>query len=339
APVLEASGLIFVTTAGAGAPAPVPLRITNVAGTAASFTAQATFAGGRTWFTHTPAGGTIPAGQSAAVSVALNLVNLPAGVYRGTLVLYFGESNASQNVELLLVLNSAGRCTPTALHPVFTQAGGALHDTDWEALALEVQVADNCGALATADSVTITASNGDAPLSLARHPGGRWTGAWTARTSTAQHVRLTATARQADQNLEGSADLIVTVRNRENIPVLLADGTVNAASGAFDAIVAPGTLSASYGAGLAAQNESGPAPPLPVAIQGAGLELAGQPVPLTFAGPAQINGVVPYGLATGTHALVARSGNRWSLPVDVHVTAAQPATFKAGATQGHIYIA
>jgi uncharacterized protein (TIGR03437 family) len=76
------------------------------------------------------------------------------------------------------------------------------------------------------------------------------------------------------------------------LPSIGSGGVVNAAS--FGNVVSAGSLISIFGQGLS--NETGQASrfPLPLGMEGASVTLNGNPIPLTFASPGQINAQLPF---------------------------------------------
>jgi uncharacterized protein (TIGR03437 family) len=84
-------------------------------------------------------------------------------------------------------------------------------------------------------------------------------------------------------------------------PDLLAQGVVNAAN--FQAAVAPGAIVSLFGTRLAVSQASAPGLPLPTTLAGTSITVNGQPAPLFFVSPTQINFQFPFEV-TGAQALV-----------------------------------
>src|SRR5439155_2575580 len=122
-------------------------------------------------------------------------------------------------------------------------------------------------------------------------------------------------------------------------------GALNAAS--FDkdnaGLVVPGSYVAIYGARLADEGiATAGGTPLPVDLLNTRLLLGNKPLPLSFASPGQVNGLIPQGLVVNTdHQLVVQRGDTVSTPVQVTVTDLQPGIFtqaQTGDGQGSILI-
>ncbi len=74
-------------------------------------------------------------------------------------------------------------------------------------------------------------------------------------------------------------------------------------AGSYETAVAPGSIAALFGNGLATQTQVAGALPLPVTLAGTSVKIGGRTAPLFFASPNQINLQVPGGLNAGSHAI------------------------------------
>ena len=118
---------------------------------------------------------------------------------------------------------------------------------------------------------------------------------------------------------------------------------LNAASYQLQAPLSPGSYIAIFGSRLSTGQNSATRLPLPTTLGDTTVAIAGQPVPLLFAGDSQINGVLPYGIATNTKLQIALTrGNMLTVPEPLTIAAAAPGIFTKSANgigQGHIYMA
>jgi uncharacterized protein (TIGR03437 family) len=354
-PVVEPTGLLFVGLIGTSAPTAQSVRISNLTSRSSSFTAIGSSTSGTNWFTISPATGTVAPNQPVDVKVQPN-AGLPAGVYRGTLVLQFPQDAATRAVDLLLVVTTAlspsaaldsilaspaaaAACTPTKLLPVFTLLGTNFNaPAAWPA-AIEVNVVDDCGSPMRSGSVISSFSNGDAPLKLASQQDGHWSATWTPSNARSSSMVVTVTAQQPEINLQGTVQVNGNVQDNPNIPALNVGPMVS--SGSYKAIPSPGELVSVFGVNLADGTGAASVLPLTTQMQGSLLLLGGRPLPLVFTSPNQVNAMVPYSIVPGTtYQLIAERGTRLSVPQSVTVAAAEPAIFttdSSGQGQGHIY--
>jgi uncharacterized protein (TIGR03437 family) len=106
---------------------------------------------------------------------------------------------------------------------------------------------------------------------------------------------------------------------------------VNAAS-FRNAAVSPGELITIFGnsigpsTGVQAPVKQGDKQ-FPFELQGVSLTFDGQPAPLLYAGPGQINAVVPFGVSGSSTRMVLKTPNHGSFPVQVPVAPTAPAFF------------
>lgn len=105
---------------------------------------------------------------------------------------------------------------------------------------------------------------------------------------------------------------------------IAAGGVVNAAD--YTPAVAPGSLIAVFGSGLAASTASAATVPLPTAIAGTSVEVNGQPIPLFFVSAGQVNGQMPFGVS-GTVAVRVRTAAGVSPAVNLAVSPTAPRLF------------
>ncbi len=122
-------------------------------------------------------------------------------------------------------------------------------------------------------------------------------------------------------------------------PVLPDGGTVNGASFATGAAVAPGSIASVFGSGLTSSVESATATPLPSQLAGASLSLGGVAVPLIAAFSGQINIQIPWEVAGQAQAgLTASVDGMTSNAQTVSLAAFAPGIFTLGAQQGAVII-
>ena len=108
-------------------------------------------------------------------------------------------------------------------------------------------------------------------------------------------------------------------------PAVPTAGIVNSASGLPP--IAPGSLVSIFGTNLATTAASALATPLPQQLAGASVAVNGNPAPLLYAGPAQINFQLPYETPVGTATLMVSSGTGKGSPVSFTVGANAPGVF------------
>ena len=347
APDADPTGLVFSAIAGGSNPEPDQFVLANPNVIPMPFNITSSLAS----VTVNPATGTIPRGGRQRIIVTARLNTLPAGVTRGTLNVRFPAGIAPATVSLLTVVaprpspatavhTADANCVPKQLLPTATALGADFQVAAAWPVPLEVLVVTDCADPLLSGSVTATFSNGDPPVALSPISNGKWSGTWTPR-QPASSTRITITAERSEPSLSGSAELKGSIDANPQVPVLQPGGVVSAAS--FSPILrnAPGEMISIFGSQLASSLLAASSLPLPTTLLTSSATLGGYKVPLLFAGPNQINGLLPYELQSGgNYQLVVRNGNRISTPEPLFIAAAGPAVFSTtglGYGQGHIY--
>jgi uncharacterized protein (TIGR03437 family) len=126
-------------------------------------------------------------------------------------------------------------------------------------------------------------------------------------------------------------------------PVVIPGSVLSAASLSVGQPVAPGSYLSIFGSNLAAKAQSASSLPFPTTLAGTQVFLGNQPLLLAYAGPTQINALVPFETPVNTlqNLTIVRNG-AYSLPEPVLVAEAQPAVFtqdQSGSGPGIIVVA
>jgi uncharacterized protein (TIGR03437 family) len=93
--------------------------------------------------------------------------------------------------------------------------------------------------------------------------------------------------------------------------------------------LAPGSLVSVFGTNLAAVSEDATQNPLPVSLGGSTLLINGNPAPLLYASPGQLNAQIPCETALGSASAVVVTGNTSSVPVRIVIQPTAPGLFAA----------
>jgi uncharacterized protein (TIGR03437 family) len=326
------SGLIFTSATLQ------TLTITTVSTTPVNFTGTTSF-GSSAFFNLSPASGTVVAGKPVTVQVIPFLTGLGSGVYNGNVTFAFSD-NSKASVQALLVLSAGGTnqtrapvCTSSRLLPVFTSLGTGFNITAGWPSPVELRIVDDCGTPFTRGSVTATFSNTDPALTLNSLGDGRWTGTWLAQNAAA-NVSITGSAQSIDRTLNGTVQVTGGLsKNANPPPVVAAGGVLNAASYQLQGPLAPGSLISVFGSLLAQGAVSAPALPLTNTLGTTTVSIAGRSLPLLYAGPDQVNAMIPYDLPiNATHQLIVQRGTAISIPQPVSVLASQSGVFTTDLT-------
>ena len=336
-PELRPTGVIFIGTPG-NSPGSQSVMVSNATAAALNYGSSSTYVAGGGWLQYLPANATVAPGQPVKLILQPDLSNLQPGIQRAAVTLLFADGSA-RTVSVLNVVapgpggglsatgEAAGGCTTLLVHPTaLTDATASV--TVGQATALAVKIADNCGNLFTAGTVTAGFSNNDPPVNLVHIGGGNWSGTWTPRSASPSRVTIQFTAllgQAASQVLSGSVSVPVTVQAGAAAP--LTSGVVNAAS-FVGTYIAPGGLVSIFGQQLADTAVASSNAPFPTQVNGTQVLMGGKPLPLRYVGSGQVNAQVPFDLGVNTQQqLVVVRGATLSVPQDVVVAAAQPAVY------------
>ncbi len=348
------AGLVMKGTAGSAVPAQQQIVVFSPGSSPVNFTMTPS----APWLSVTPSTGSLNPGTNLFTVFAAPS-GLTAGIQRANLNMSFGDGSTGQAQVALLALPLTSSASspvcpagkPSSLIAAFRQPASQASLSAAVAQPVQIQLVDDCGNPVTAKSggsVLITFNDGDPAVNLSDAGGGIWEGNWTPVNPAASAV-VQVVARQAasgaSSGLFGSASVGVSVQPVSIASAPQASGVVNAASAAkaVNGISSPGSYVAIYGSGLAASGNAATSIPLPTTLNGTQALLGGQALPLSYAGPGQINAVVPQGLSVNAaYPLVIVRGAAESVPVPVLLTAYQPAIYTAdqsGSGQGIAEIA
>jgi uncharacterized protein (TIGR03437 family) len=371
APAVSTAGVILTGVEG-GSTAVQQVSLFNPTGVGLSYSAGAFTDDGSNWLTVNPAAGSLSQTGTGALAIQASLAGVTTGVRYGTVQVAFSEGTV-HTIGVALVATSSGTagaigmgdakvslnspsvqaasgCEPKMLVPEFQKPERSQNVQVAQPQTLQVQVADDCGNSLTSKNgaVKVVFSNKDAAVDLSDEGGGIWKGTWNPVTAQA-HVTLDVDAFKVSANgsvLAGSnsitgVEILPPNANAAAQPI----GALNAASLDRSNVgtVVPGSYVAIYGARLADVTAQPNRLPLPLSLGNAQLRLGDQPLPLSFASPTQVNGLIPQSLAVNTALqLLIQRGNTGSVPVQVTVTDLQPGIFttaQTGQGQGAILVA
>ncbi|HYL79150.1 MAG TPA: hypothetical protein VEU96_33475 [Bryobacteraceae bacterium] len=334
--LIQPAELIFSYAQGQ-IPSSQNLMIYNSTGTAKTY--QVAAAG--TGVIMVPGNGAVAPNAPARIVVQPLLSGLPQGTTTIPFTFQFSDGRV-RSVRLTFVvtatprtstagLQTAPACTATTLVPALTTLGQQFQVSAGWPVALLADVRDDCGNPLTTGAVSVSFSNGDAPLALQSLKDGRWQGTWQTGSGSKSQVTITLTAANPAAQLNGSRQLIGEFLTQQDPPIVSSSGVVSSAIAVSYVPLAPGGLITVYGSRLADGAQSAQTVPLPTQLGNTTLVMAGQSLPLLYAGPGQVNAQVPFGIAVNTtHQVLIQRGLTYSVPVPVEVAPAQPAIFLAG---------
>ena len=351
-PVVQPSAMIFSAVAGRESPGSQTILVQSLNSAPVTFRSGAVTADGRNWITVAPREGTVTAAQPARIVVQPVIEGLGPGIYRATLTLSFSDGN-TRNIAIVLVIaptgsargsgglvQAIGGCTATALVPVFTLLFDGFSASVGYPGQVAVKVIDDCGNPMITGNVTVSFSNGDAPVRLTSLKDGTFAGTWTPQRTTTS-VTVTADAEIPEQRIKGSVKVQGSFLTLDTPPVIGDGAVVNAASFAQQAPLAPGSLITIFGSKLAQGQAAASTIPLPTSLGGSSVVVAGIQTPLTFANEGQVNAMVPYDVAVNIpQQVIVTRGANYSAPQSITVAAAAPGVFTrdgSGGGQGLVF--
>jgi uncharacterized protein (TIGR03437 family) len=346
-PFPSPGGLLFLTTVGNN-PAPKTVTVRVNSANTVSFQASPN----QPWLS-VASTGTASTAAPGSSSVSVNVTGLVAGLYIGQ-VGYQTSSGSPRAVTVVLVVLPAGRTLGTSAAPVQVSGlGGGLHPSAFTPQAtctpttlfvaqtglvdnfqqptalptpLSVIVIDDCGSLVTNANVTVTFSNGDAPIPLSAAAqvaaSGVYSGTWTP-TNPGSQVSVKATA--ALTGLTSASAIVTGQVTSSGLPILTKNSTTNVYSAVLGAGIAPGTLVMMYGVNLAPAAAQATSIPLPTSLAGTSVTIGGIAAPLYYVGPTQINAEVPVELVPGNqYQVIVTSNGAVTVPDLIQVSAVSP---------------
>jgi uncharacterized protein (TIGR03437 family) len=353
-PRVEPSELVFTGVAG-GNPSSKDLLIYNIAAGLKSYHAVANTENGGAWYVDLPSDATLALDAPTRLVVQPVTGNLAPGVYRGNLSFQFTDGRA-RNIGLKFIVaplsSSAGAngahdsrtlapggCTPTTLVPALTTLGESFSVSAGWPVALVVEIHDDCGNPLNSGAVSVNFSNGDPPLSMQSLKNGQWHQTWQTSHAIGSQITVTVEANSSDKQLKATRVITGDLRSPKDPPIVDRARVVSVANTAPFVALAPGALISISGDRLAEGSAQSVDVPLPQQLADAQVIIGGRVLPLSLAGPNQLNAVVPFDLETNTqHQLIVLRGNTYSQPIFVDVADSQPAIFTdPGSKQALIY--
>jgi uncharacterized protein (TIGR03437 family) len=126
----------------------------------------------------------------------------------------------------------------------------------------------------------------------------------------------------------------------DNVPSIAEAGIRNAAGITPDAVVAPGSIVSIFGNNLTQAMAAAPAgQPLSQVLAGVVVRMGDRLLPLFFAGPDQINVLMPSDVEDGTHALAVQAFGRADIQGTVEVVRNAPGLFTTETAGGPVALA
>ncbi len=361
---LSSGSVLLRGSAGNTAPIQQQISVFNPSDTTLNYV-TAVPAPGNGWLAILPATGQFPPG-STTISIVANLAAVPAGTQTATAGLgldsgtpvvlqatVISSGGASANAAIQPRLIGGTPCQngqPGYLVPVFRQPMSSALLQVAVPQTVQLQITDDCGtplSVANGGAAQISFGDGDASMDVHDIGGGIWEGTWTP-VKTSATVLLKAIAYSQSPLLSSiAASTTANVQPASLQSPAQVAAVLSAATSSIlqPQVVAPGEYVAVYGTNLAAADGQALATtiPLPQDLNGARLLIGGKQVPLVYAGPNQVNAVIPQDLNLNTsYQLLVLRDSMVSAPISLTTTAYQPGIYTAdfsGGGQGIVEIA
>ncbi len=341
------ASFLFSAAAG-GANPPAQTLTLSIAHNSPSYTSSVSYGSTNQFLTVSPATGSFTSSKPANLTVQPVIAGLATGIYTATINLSFSggalravpvtlsvyaASSASSASSASRVPYSGARpaattCTPSQLLPAITVLGSGFSvPAGWPA-AIDVNVMDDCGSAFTNGTVVATFTNGDAPLALGNLGNGSWSATWAPRSVANVTIKVAAQS-SPPGTLQGAAQIAGQVSPNTEPPIINTGGILSSASFAAGEPSTPGALISIFGSNLAGgSGVAATSLPLPTTLAGTQVIIGGVLMPLLYAGPTQINAVVPYPVPVNTtQQVIVQTGNALSVPELNNVAPAAPAAF------------
>ncbi len=216
-------------------------------------------------------------------------------------------------------------CTPSKLALTSTGLPNSFASPAGWPTPLAVALSDDCGSPVVNGQVVATFSNGDPALAmkLTDPVAATYSATWSPK-NVANAVTVTARA-NAPSLASATADIGGSV-TANKAPVLSANGTVNNFNVVAGAPLAPGTVAAIYGSGLAPSQAQPGVIPLPSMFNGTQALVGALSAPLYFLSDGQLDVQLPTELAPNQdYAIVVAANGGLTLPDTITTTVVDPA--------------
>ena len=265
-----------------------------------------------------------PGNTGGNVLIGVDGTGLPVGTAQGTVTLTARlASNSPLTVPVTLRVNpkpkSVYSATPAAL--TFDYTTGSTTPPARQAILIDAKTSQIPFAVTPSDAwITVaplagaTGTSVNVEVTVTGKPVGTYTG------------RLTFTDGNAS-NTGFSVPVTLNVRAQG----VTVNGIVNGAN--FTSNISAGEIGSIFGVNLGGTITQATTLPLPATLGGVSVTVAGEPAPLYYVSPTQINFQVPAGLAPGTWPVIVTVGGNPTPPSNIQIAAQAPAIFLIGGTQ------
>lgn len=238
-------------------------------------------------------------------------------------------------------LSPAAACQPSTLVVEFVEPEADFVVASATPQTVTLLVKDNCGQAASGAQGGVNFSNKDKALTLFADSNGMATGTWTPGSLGNVTVGIAfITSSTSSFSTSGTSALSGSIAKPGGPSAPLPSVVQNSASYQFPPTsFAPGSWVSVFGDSLSDSTTTSDNP-YPSQLGGAQILLGSSPLPLHYVSGAQVNALIPYGLAPNTiHSLYVVRDNTISVPIPLPVATAQPGIFtvdQSGTGQGVI---
>ena len=300
----------FLYFASPQAVAPQAFTVYTSSTTPVPFQVSAQTNSGGQWLAVTSPTTSVSTGSPATVNVTVNPSGLAPGMYKGQINVLIGSILRTKDVtlnipgttganaaEISAVQPRAANCTPSALSVTMGSLSTGFNIPAGTPAILSAQVNDDCSNPIKDAMVIATFTNSaETPRVLM---GDGVSNAYTenfqpsaplANASITFHASRTGLL-PATQVVSGSVQPSTNVA-----PIVSQGGIANNLNPRKDAPLAPGAVVSIFGTNLSSQAQGATTVPLPMILNNTSVLVGGQPVPLYYVSPGQINAEFPVGL-------------------------------------------
>jgi len=347
-PVLQPAGLVFASASGITSPASQSVNVVASStmalpyevGVAGDFIDVANVSGSASGSALTP------------VAVSVSPAGLNPGIYRGQVQFNFAPPATYLTADVLQIVLPAGvaaptsalgtvkgaprtvtGCTPTQIAVIGTSVAGNFSQPASWPIVVQTRVVDDCANPVTNAKVVLSFSNGDPPLTApleatSGEQGGNGgsDGTYAATWIPAHPGAVTTTVLAVAGAMSGTAIYTGTV-TPNSAPTLTPNGTVNNLYIQPGAPLAPGTVTAIYGSGMAGGSPAGQPSqiPLPITFLGTSVAIGGLSAPFYYVSDGQLDVQLPAELNPNqSYQLVVSSNGAITVPQTITIGSETP---------------
>jgi uncharacterized protein (TIGR03437 family) len=330
-PDLSTAGLVVIASPDSTAP---PTQSISILPSSAGSQAY-TLSTSASFLTLPTPAGSASGSTAVPVPVALNVSNLRQGFNTGTIQVQ--SPNGAQNIDVRVIFLPTGavakagavttNCTAQQITAIGTSLPGNFsRPAGWPAV-YSTRVLDDCGNPVTNATVVLNFSNGEQPMiaQLEDASTGTYTATWNPQTAGPVTVTARVSSGSSLSSVMGAVTTTTGAITTNNVPMITRRGTVHNLNPLAGAPLAPGTVAALYGSGLASTSGSPSQVPLPTTFQGTTVTIAGIDTPLFYVGGSQLNLQIPAELPSyGTYPVVVTSNGVVGVPDSITISDVAP---------------